>query len=504
MADTKAKWYKAHRHASVPSSPRPGREGGLSKPPKSPYRPKRPVPAPKPRPQYVPRPGWSRTPVKTPGFIGPIDPRVVPESPARPVSPEPSRLRPPDRRLRLPGGFGRVLGGIGLGLDLADLADEYFFPNGNPDVPPILPANYVWCNGPKKWPLLPGGRVYGNRPFFNDPASCTIGLPLTGQAAAPYITYQQAFAGSPNSRYWRRPYILAGAIWRDAVAGSVLRVGVAVNPQPAPYRAWTSGAMPAINPNIERWLPTLPDPFPDPPVPEFQIGVGTPLSEGPEGFANPDLPYQLDHAWQWQIGIGLHDYVKPSVPTPVPPAPSEPGKPKPPRRPRIPRVPRVRRRRPRKREKHGKLMSYAAKLGIALYKALDGVSEGAEIVDAVYDALPADVRKRWEKERFPDAHWVKDKNTGKWVRVGIERPGDNFGQYGIDGADWKLQALYYNWHRVDYEQAVVNIFKNELSDKVIGGMHKKLPRNAGAAHSQGEMEFAATLDEWLDLAIEYF
>ena len=102
-------------------------------------------------------------------------------------------------------------------------------------------------------------------------------------------------------------------------------------------------------------------------------------------------------------------------------------------------------------------------IGIALYKALDAVSESAEVVDAVYDALPKDVRKRWEKERFPDARWIRDKNTGEWVRVGVERPGDNFGQYGIDGADWKLQALYYNWHKVDVEKAIKNIIKNELN-----------------------------------------
>lgn len=503
MADTKAKWYKAHRHASVPSSPRPGREGGLSKPPKSPYRPKRPVPAPKPRPQYVPRPGWSRTPVKTPGFIGPIDPRPVPERPARPVSPEPSPLKPPRGRFRLPRGGWAYL------PDVLDYGEGLFFPNYSQ--PPRLPSNYVWCLGPLAFPPVvtrpPPYGFWTSPGFFRDPGSCTIGLPLDGQVSAWSVTLLQTpysyFNSSPARIYWRRQYQHSGAFKRDYIAGTVSRVGPALNPQPKPV-PFATVPVTWSDPNIERWLPTYPDPFADPVVPEFQIGVGTPLSEGPEGFANPDLPYAPDHAWQWQIGIGLHDYVKPLVPTPQSPAPSEPGKPKPPRRPRIPRVPRIRRRRPRKREKHGKLSSNTAKLGIAMYKVLDRVSEGAEIVDAVYDALPADVRKRWEKERFPDAHWVKDKNTGKWVRVGIERPGDNFGQYGIDGADWKLQALYYNWHRVDYEQAVVNIFKNELSDKAIGEIHRKLPRNAGAAHSQGEMEFAATLDEWLDLAIGYF
>jgi hypothetical protein len=100
------------------------------------------------------------------------------------------------------------------------------------------------------------------------------------------------------------------------------------------------------------------------------------------------------------------------------------------------------------------------KFAAVLTKALDTVSEYAEIIDALYDALPDDVKDRWGKGRK-------------------ERPGDQAGQYGIDGADWKLQALYANWHRLDTEKAVLNIIKNEIEDRLHGASHKRKDKLLG-------------------------
>src|SRR3546814_8177011 len=88
-------------------------------------------------------------------------------------------------------------------------------------------------------------------------------------------------------------------------------------------------------------------------------------------------------------------------------------------------------------------MSTLARIGISIFKVLDSVSEAAEVVDALYEALPEDVKKRWGRDR---------------------RPGDSFGQYGLEGADWKLEALYYNWSKVDSEQAVKNLVKNRSEE----------------------------------------
>ncbi|UOF79013.1 hypothetical protein [Microviridae sp.] len=92
---------------------------------------------------------------------------------------------------------------------------------------------------------------------------------------------------------------------------------------------------------------------------------------------------------------------------------------------------------------------------------LDTVSEASEIVDAIYETLPKDVKDRWGKGR-------------------ADRPLlDSAGQYGIDGAEWKLQALWHNWDKIDANAAVENILKNLVEDKIAGAVHKRLPANSG-------------------------
>lgn len=116
------------------------------------------------------------------------------------------------------------------------------------------------------------------------------------------------------------------------------------------------------------------------------------------------------------------------------------------------------RRPPRRYQREGKVISRSARVGMALYRALDTASERAELIDAIYDALPDDVKDRWSRGRE-------------------NRIGDQFGQYGLEGADWKLQALWHNWHRLDVAQAVENIVKNAIEDEVIGAISRRLPRN---------------------------
>lgn len=112
--------------------------------------------------------------------------------------------------------------------------------------------------------------------------------------------------------------------------------------------------------------------------------------------------------------------------------------------------------RPRRRVRERKMLSRAAKAGILLYKILDELSEAAELVDAFFDALPEDVKKRWKR---------KDEMADQW------------GQYGLEGADYKLSALYHNWDKVDLAQAVKNVIKNKVEDDLIGAYQKHMPRN---------------------------
>ena len=121
--------------------------------------------------------------------------------------------------------------------------------------------------------------------------------------------------------------------------------------------------------------------------------------------------------------------------------------------------PRVEREPPAKNEKQRKTIVRSARLGMVIYKALDEVSEKAEIVDAFYEALPEDVRRRRP---------CKDHS-------GTRRMVDTLGQYGIDQADCKLRVLYDNFHRVDLVAAIKGVVKNYVADQVIGFYQRYTP-----------------------------
>jgi hypothetical protein len=110
---------------------------------------------------------------------------------------------------------------------------------------------------------------------------------------------------------------------------------------------------------------------------------------------------------------------------------------------------------PAKNEKHRK--GRAQRIGGFLATSLDTTSEWAEQVAAIYDTLPADVRKRWGCAK-------------------LNRPGDNMGQYGLGAADCMLKALYHNWHKIDPKQSIVNLMYNEIEDKLYGTAYRARSR----------------------------
>ena len=118
-------------------------------------------------------------------------------------------------------------------------------------------------------------------------------------------------------------------------------------------------------------------------------------------------------------------------------------------------------------------------LPICFPVTIDTVSERAEIVDAFYEALPPEVRKR---RPCSDA-------------TGYRRTLDTLGQYGIDQADCKLRVLYDNWHLVDLEAAIKGVVRNYIADEVIGRYQRLTPKNTGSAHELGEREFAQLIDD---------
>lgn len=129
--------------------------------------------------------------------------------------------------------------------------------------------------------------------------------------------------------------------------------------------------------------------------------------------------------------------------------PSIPGRPAP----TIPSEP------PPGRTKQRKFNSRIQRIGILLYNALDVISESADLVDSLYKALPCDVQKRWNRPNRKGA--------------------DQFGQYGANGADWKAQAIWHNFHKLDVDEAVNNIAWNALEDMLYGMIHRKVPTQAG-------------------------
>lgn len=192
----------------------------------------------------------------------------------------------------------------------------------------------------------------------------------------------------------------------------------------------------ALNPNIVRWMPMEPQPLEVP-----QIGTGR-VAPQPFGDVIEQLSPQAQEAvghvpavYGFTVtapiaGTDPETQPKPMPATPLPqPAPAAVG---------------VRER---------KVFTRSRQLVVMLFKALDTVSEWGDVIDAVYEALPKDVTKRWKCDR----------------RALIV---DTFGQYGISNADCKLQALYHNWHRLDVQRALALIIMNEVEDKAYGTIHK--------------------------------
>lgn len=196
------------------------------------------------------------------------------------------------------------------------------------------------------------------------------------------------------------------------------------------------------------------------------IGHGTPLPmDLPMDWAEPDPNMKRNF---FPDGMNMADQLDPSLET------DPDGK-----RARRFKIPNPAPPRPRTRERKMK-GSLKTILG-----ALDIISEASEFVGALYDALPEDVRHRWE-EKNAGGHWAEVDGKWKWI-VPTRGLLDNAGQYGIDGADWKARALWHNWHKLDIEQGIKNIIANELQDKILGMYQRSLPKNIGHVADAGSM-----------------
>lgn len=205
---------------------------------------------------------------------------------------------------------------------------------------------------------------------------------------------------------------------------------------------------PALNPNYQRQLPSVPGHNPLAP-PIIRLKTEPQIGHSAKPGAKPGLDPTVEGATDPQTGLA-------SAPPTVGRAREwVPG--------RSPRNHRPRgRRQPRRRERERKTLPRSAAIRIALLRGLDMISEASELVDALYEALPEATKRRWEGK----AKWFEYDNVGDYSDDrGLL---DNAGQYGILGADWKLQALYHNWHKVDLDKAFENIAVNSFEDALYG------------------------------------
>lgn len=88
-----------------------------------------------------------------------------------------------------------------------------------------------------------------------------------------------------------------------------------------------------------------------------------------------------------------------------------------------------------------------------LMRGLDAASEAAEVVDCFFKALPQRDRRRWSKGRDRQ---FEDKVPER---------------FSLEGANWKAQAVWYNFHKVDHEKAMECVYKNHLEDQVLGRLY---------------------------------
>ncbi|WP_324742997.1 hypothetical protein U8326_06240 [Tsuneonella sp. CC-YZS046] len=373
------------------------------------------------------------------------EPKASPSPTSAPKKLPPYRL--PARGPRF-GGLGRrIVPWLGPLMDLKDNLDGYDAWYYHFKHKPYQPGYYNWkpsydlvldCNRPLQSPALNQGysscgSVAPYSPSYNvegtrwAPRVVTLAPPWPNSIN--YEMYEVRTNGWKDVRPSQR--WLKKTTWVEPPYVDEVPEHYEVQMQPAPAIGT------AMNPNVMRGMPTVPELEP-----------------------KPDLA--TDTATETQPAVAVAKTIGLSGIYPA--------------RPR-------RRRPPRRRERERKMLSRSARIGIALFKILDKMSESAEVVDALYEALPEETRKKWKCNRSD---------------FGI----DQAGQYGIDNADCKAQALYHNFHKVDVQTAVENIIKNEIQDKILGYINRTIPRNTGSALDHSMMEFNDYLQAMLDAQVD--
>lgn len=449
--------------------------------------------------QYIPRTDFERD--LDPYLPTPEERDRLFKKPYRPRPLPPSNPRVPKVPRRLPPVPG--LGIPGLGGRLGNLAP--YLPN--PWLPGPRPFMPTWFNmyGPcmlmqsniefYRWTLTAvtsasciSGQAQGGGP---------TGAPgeNLGADAAWNITIPAMGSGYQKRGYWGM-YNVSGSIWRGQHRLSIEKAAYQ-----APY-VYTP-ATPAIQ-TFPTPIPSI-SPMPDPNNWHVTINPAPPDAGQPAGA--PLAPPVGD-----PLGPGGGgSFVTETPQGPIAVAIIEPGtKPQPGKLgPVAPPGVGVR--------ETGKLRG-SARFGRLLFKVLDEVSESCEIVDSLYDALPNDVKKAAAKK----AGYVWSPSAKKYVLPGDgsltasdnttdafrgQTSGsrafvDQFGQYGLSGCDWKGQALYDHFDKLDVCGGLQNVVKNILEDHIHGVKERYRPKNTVNALADADKEFGLQVNQLLDELVD--
>lgn len=308
-------------------------------------------------------------------------------------------------------GLGRLLGPIGIALTIWELYELY----------KNAPQPQYRFYG---WDLIQTCGAYQAQRWYNAPSCSTISAP----ASFGFPMNQVPTVTPVFTLYDSGPHFFNRA-WK-------------------PYQKWAqTSPVTQVLPQVNYFPgPALhPETSPVVPRPAFNPNVQPASSVAP----NPDL----DPAPRPEPG---------AAPAPRARLVARPGQPLA-RMPLAPRNPRP----PSRGEKEKKVRTRG---GVALFRFLDFVSETSDVIDAFWQALPDDTRKKWKCDK-----------PLKGGIVGSNAVSGGGSQYGIAGAECKLEALWHNWHKLDAVKAVGNLLTNEIEDRILGRAYaaadKLRPRN---------------------------
>ena len=396
----------------------------------------------KPRPRRTPREQGARARPRGHKAQGRYEAPPRPQARPRPMHPP---VRPPRTMPKIPFAPGRaatppriipmgVLPWWAAAFGVATMADSFFAPNPN-----YVPVPGFHPDRPERmWDFKHGPNTYPGSNYW-PPAQYGQNNGIAYSEAGTRGAETGEITGQSNWHLVDGPPGYPIASFHDRVSYVIPQLSGNTN-LTAQTHAWfrnTSANYGPMAPRMPAKWHTFPNPMREPASDEQPTEWP---AEGPPAPA----PHPGEGSWQY-----------------TPNGPGTGGKPRP-----------SGSKPPAAGVKEKKVMSRAKKIGIALWGMLDDYAELSEIVGGFYDALPEDVRQKWNCA-----------------------DGINIGQYGTAANKCMGDALWHNWHLLDPNEAFMNVAKNIAEDMTIGAFHKFMSSFVPAGFSWQKTAMAHALSK---------